>query len=175
MAEAKFTFGSCWPRDLCSDSQALALLPAGQLGSISTTAPSSWGEGTSPLCRLSSWFNALSPVQWAKRQLWTCHQYSRLTRKISRFNHLPLVAPRLGKTFPDIPGVTCTTAASFNHRPFYPHTKNNVPLEHVLQSRASPQPAEKLVGDNKVPNANKPFMTLFCGVWSQDEATVYQK
>lgn len=40
---------------------------------------------------------------------------------------------------------------------------------------AFPQPSEKLVWDNKVHTANKPFMALFRGVWSQDEATRYQK
>lgn len=53
--------------------------------------------------------------------------------------------------------------------------KKKVPPEYVLQSRVSPWPAEKLVGDDEFPTANKPFMTLFRGVWSQDEATLYQK
>lgn len=61
------------------------------------------------------------------------------------------------------------------HRTFYPRAKNNMPRERVLQKGAFPQPSEKLVWDSKVHTANKPFMTLFRGVWSQGEATLYQK
>lgn len=61
------------------------------------------------------------------------------------------------------------------HTMLYYHVKNNVPRECVLQRGAFPRPSEKLVWDNKVHIANKPFMALFRGVWSQDEATRYQK
>lgn len=88
----------------------MVLFPAGQLGYISTTAPSSWREGISLLCCLSREFNALSPVCWVKRQLWSFHWYSWLIGKTSQFNHLPSVAPHLGKTFLGMPGVTHITA-----------------------------------------------------------------
>lgn len=81
-----------------------------------------------------------------------------------------------GKNFPGCPRkYVIFVRRSFYYPLFYPHIKNNVPQEHVLQTRASPRPAEKLVGDNKVLTTNTPFMTLLRGVWNQDEATLYQK
>lgn len=172
------TLRSCWSRDLCSGGQALVPPPEEHLGTSplqlhpaeEKAYPSYAVSPASPM-----------PSLLCGRQRGSSKPSINVSNSSEKSATLVICPQRhhgWGKLFwvsQEICNNSIFVKRSFHHPPFYPRIKNNMPQEQVLQTRASSQPAEKLVGNNKVITTNKLFMTLFRGVWSQDEATLYQK